>query len=114
MLRTPTLDELAAAAKDFGPTAVYVYGGTPGRSEDVERQSVAPLGLLLDEQGAIQDLGWVGCAVLCSAGVRAAAMLMHAACVGWPPGQAATLAARLLQAASRRRRWMPSRLRLLG
>ena len=56
VLRSPTLDALAAAVKEFGPTAVYAYGGSPGRSEDVERQSVAPLGLLLDDQGARQPV----------------------------------------------------------
>lgn len=54
VLRSPTLDEVAAQARERRPTAVYVYGGSPGRSEDVERQAVAPLGLLLDEQGALR------------------------------------------------------------
>lgn len=59
VLRSPALADLAAAVSEFAPTAVYVYGGTPGRSSDVERQAVAPLGLLLNDQGeGRQEAAW--------------------------------------------------------
>lgn len=50
VLHSPLLEELAAAAQEWRPSLVYVYGGAPGSKEEIQAQTVGPLACLLDQQ----------------------------------------------------------------